>query len=66
MTQDLIYTSKGNLPVADLTREVKWEFDIGSIAVVETYYLDGEIVKQGRDVFKVPEGTELYIKQGNL
>lgn len=66
MEQALIYTSKGNLPVQDLRREVQWEFNVGYIALNEIYYLGDEIVKQGRDVFKVPDGTELYIKQGNL
>jgi hypothetical protein len=64
--EDLIYTSKGNMPVKDLTRKVEWVFSEGSIEFKEIYFLNDEIVKQGSDVYLLPIGTELYIKQGNL
>jgi hypothetical protein len=63
---NIIYTSKGNLPLNTLVREVTWQFSIGGIQVIETYRLDGEIVKQGCDTYVLPVGTELYIKQGQL
>jgi hypothetical protein len=63
---DLIYTSKGNLPVKDLTRKVEWIFSQGSIEFKERYYLGEEMVKEGSDVYLLPIGTELYIKQGDL
>lgn len=66
MEKPLIYTSKGNLPVDDLELKVEWEFSTGHIACKEIYLLDGEIVKQGAHVYQLPEGTELYIKQGNI
>ena len=66
MEQQLIYTSKGNLPIDSLERKVQWEFSTGSIVFKEIYLLNGEVVKEGADVNKLPEGTELYIKQGQL
>lgn len=66
MEQQLIYTSKGNLPVESLERKVEWHFSVGEIVFKEFYLLDGEVVKEGADVYLLPEGTELYIKQGQL
>jgi hypothetical protein len=63
---DLIYTSKGNLPVKDLNREVKWLFSETGICMQEIYTYNGEIVKQGADVYQLPLGTTLRIEQGNL
>ena len=50
MTQPLVYTTKGNLPVADLTHEVEWRVSDDQIVFVETYRLDGEVVKQSSHV----------------
>ena len=44
--QPLIWTSKGNLPVADLTYVPMWEETDDYIKFVETYKLDNEVVKQ--------------------
>ena len=63
---DLIYTSKGNLPVKDLVRSVEWLFSESGICFKEIYTYDGEIVKQGADVYQLPLGTTLKIEQGNL
>ena len=65
-SRPLIYTSKGNLPVESLERKVEWHFSVGEIVFKEIYLLDGEVVKEGADVYKLPAGTELYIKQGQL
>jgi len=50
MTQPLIHTTKGNLPVADLTHEVEWHITVDQIIFVETYRLGGEVVKQSSHV----------------
>lgn len=50
----LIWTTKGNLPEADLRLEVKWHIEPGDyIKVVKTHYLGDEIVKQGADIFSL-------------
>lgn len=52
----LIFTSKGNLPVADLKHEVEWRVTPEQIVFIEKYLLDGEVVKQSSHV-KVLVGT---------
>jgi hypothetical protein len=64
--QDLIYTSKGNIPVKDLVRKLEWQFSESGICLKETYLLNGEMVKEGADVFQLPLGTTLKLEQGNL
>lgn len=63
---DLIYTSKGNLPVKSLDRHVNWSFSENGICLQEVYTLNGEMVKQGADVYQLPIGTSLKIEQGKL
>lgn len=47
MTEPLIYTTKGNVPVKDLRYEAKWEEKEGVwTKLIETYYMGDEIVKQ--------------------
>lgn len=67
MTTPLVYTSLGNLPMADLTRKVEWQFTPTQITLVETYAdKSGEIVRQGADVFVLPRNMTLTIDQGML
>jgi hypothetical protein len=42
----LIYTSKGNLPISDLTYQHQWLEDDNAITLVEEYRLGDEIVKR--------------------
>lgn len=63
---DLIYTSQGNLPVKELERKVEWLFSENGICLREIYTNNGEIVKQGADVYQLPLGTTLKLQQGNL
>ncbi len=63
---DLIYTSKGNLPVMDLKHSVEWIFSENGICLKEVYTLDGEMVKQGAHVYQLPLNTTLKLEQGNL
>lgn len=46
----LIYTSKGNLPVAALRLETCWEDTPTYVKFVERYWLDGEVVKESAHV----------------
>lgn len=50
MTEPLIYTSKGNLPLNSLEYSHKWEDLETCIKFSETYTLDGEVVKQSAHV----------------
>ena len=63
---DLIYTSKGNLPVKDLKFHHEWLFNSSEICFHEWYTFNGEMVKEGGHIYKVPLGTTLKIEQGNL
>jgi hypothetical protein len=65
MTEPLIYTAKGNLPLKDLVRHINWQFSPDCIVVRETYTLDGEMVKESADVFKLPAGA-VFNLQGNV
>lgn len=46
----LVYTSKGNLPMASLNYEVRWEDTPDYTKLVEVYKLEGEIVKESAHV----------------
>ena len=64
---DLIYTSKGNLPVSELTRKVEWQFSPTQITLVETYTdTQNDEVKRGMDVFILPSNMTIQIEKGNL
>lgn len=60
----LIWTSKGNLPIASLEYKAEW-FDTDEyIKLVETHLLDGEVVKQSAHVYgKRPMLTEAIAQQ---
>lgn len=47
----LIWTSKGNLPIDDLTYSYEWEDKPDYIKFTETYKLDDEIVKQSSHIY---------------
>ena len=50
-TEDpLIYTTKGNLPIASLDYSHQWENLDTDIKFSETYTLNGEVVKQSAHV----------------
>lgn len=51
--QPLIYTSKGNLPIASLRYEHKREDTPGNIVFVEEYFLGDESVKRSVHVLPV-------------
>lgn len=55
--EPLIHTSRGNLPVANLQYAVRWEDAPDCLKFVETYTLDGEVVR---------ESAHVYTKRGLL
>lgn len=61
--QPLIYTSKGNLPIASLRYEHKREDTPGNIVFIEEYFLGEESVKRSVHVLPVVgvclQGVEL-------
>lgn len=44
--QPLIYTSKGNLPIADLSYSTEWQDSQDATVFVEEYRLGDEVVKR--------------------
>ena len=53
----LIHTTKGNLPIDTLQHSVEWRLSPGQIIFVETYTLDGEVVRESSHV-RVLSGVE--------
>lgn len=51
MTEPLIHTSRGNLPIASLQYETRWEDAPDYIKFVEVYRLDGEVVRESAHVY---------------
>jgi hypothetical protein len=50
----LIYTSRGNLPLADLTVEAQWFLDPQYVKLVERYRAaDGEVVRESAHVYSL-------------
>lgn len=50
MTQPLIYTTKGNLPVSDLRHDVEWRVLPDQIQFIERYWLGDEVVKESSHI----------------
>lgn len=50
-TEPLIWTSQGNLPVSSLVYDTRWEDTPAYIKLVETYTLNGEVVRESAHVF---------------
>ena len=48
--EPIIYTTKGNIPIAGLEHQVDWRVSPEQIIFTETYLLDGEVVKQSSHV----------------
>jgi hypothetical protein len=62
-SEPLIWTSKGNLPIASLQYAHAWEDTPEYLKFSETYTLDGEIVKQSAHVY-VKQGMAAQPEQG--
>lgn len=68
MTNDepLIYTTRGNLPIASLKYKHEWFEDDHETRLVETYTAeDGEIVKQNVHI-KIKQGLAMTGEQATL
>lgn len=50
MDTPLIWTSKGNLPAANLTHQVEWLMAPEQVIFIERYLLGDEVVKQSSHV----------------
>ncbi len=48
--EPLIHTTKGNLPVASLVYSTRWEDTPDYVKLVETYTLNGEVVRESAHV----------------
>lgn len=46
----LIYTTRGNVPIADLTYATRWEVTGDYTKLIETYHLGGELVRESAHV----------------
>ena len=55
----LIYTTKGNVPLDTLTHHVEWKQSPNQIVFIESYKLDGEIVKQSSHVCVLTGATAI-------
>lgn len=62
MDEPLIFTSKGNLPVASLKYTHKWDEDDVAITFIEEYRLDGEVVKRSAHS-RLKQGLEALIEK---
>lgn len=51
MGEPLIYTSKGNLPIASLTYSTEWDVQPAYFKFTETYKLGDEVVRQSAHVY---------------
>lgn len=49
-TEPLIWTTKGNLPVASLRHDTEWRVSEERIIFVERYWLGEEVVKESTHV----------------
>lgn len=63
--QPLIWTTKGNLPIASLQYSHAWEETTEYLKFSETYTLDGEVVKQSAHVY-VKQGIPMQPDQGGF
>lgn len=48
--EPLIFTTKGNLPVKDLAYATRWEVTDDYTKLIETYSLNGEVVRESAHV----------------
>lgn len=60
--EPLIYTTKGNVPIASLKYRHEWQEDDNGIYLIEEYTLDGEIVKKNVHA-RLKQGIPSLLKQ---
>ncbi len=60
MTDPLIFTSKGNVPVASLAYETAWDVNPDYVKFVERYRdASGEVVKESAHVYVLKPATAM-------
>jgi hypothetical protein len=64
--EPLLYTSKGNIPMASLRYETDWQFDDQGITFTERYYDGEDVVKHNAHRYQLPEGATLKLTQGAI
>lgn len=65
MSEPLIFTTKGNLPLSSLTHEVEWRIAEKVIVFVERYLLGDEVVKESSHV-KLLDGVAALSDVGKI
>lgn len=65
MTEPLVYTSKGNLPIKDLDYFYFWEETEDYIKFSEGYKLNDEIIKQAAHI-KLKRGQDINAELAEL
>lgn len=50
MSEPMIWTTKGNLPISSLTHQTEWRIAEKVIVFIERYLLGDEVVKQSSHV----------------
>jgi hypothetical protein len=66
LTEPLIYTSKGNVPIASLTYETAWDVQDAYIKFVERYRdASGEVVKESAHVYD-RQGVQAFGVAANI
>lgn len=63
--EPLVWTSKGNLPAAMLEYRVRWEETPAYVKLVETYSLDGEVVRESAHAL-AREGLDMSGQQAEF
>lgn len=61
----LIYTTKGNLPVADLEYRHEWQEDDNAIMLIEEYRLGSEVVRRNVHA-RLKQGLQSLYEQATL
>jgi len=66
MEKALIHTTKGNLPVDDLTYKNGFDWQPNGVVFWEEHRLGEEIVKRSAHAFVLPVGTKLELTGGTF
>lgn len=62
--EPLIWTAKGNLPLASLKYETRWEKTDTYIKFVETHFLGDEVVREAAHVLMLQPLTSIAETEG--
>lgn len=65
MSEPLIWTTKGNIPLVGLTHQTEWRITEKVIVFIERYLLGDEVVKESSHV-KLLDGVETSADVGKI